>query len=58
MLRLHTLPSVLPFRSRFEVAVAIVERPDASATADWMRHSGLAYGSVREAATQSAPLVR
>jgi hypothetical protein len=58
MLRLHALPSVLPFRSRFEVAIAVVERPGSSATADWMRHSGLAYGSVRESATQSAPLVR
>jgi SOUL heme-binding protein len=54
MLRLHTLPAVLPFLGRFEVAVPVAERTPDSAMPDWMRQVVFNH----PAATQPAPPVR
>jgi hypothetical protein len=58
MLRLHTLPAVLPFLGRFEVAVPVVERAHGSVTPDWMRRVVFNRAVEQEAATQSSPPVR
>jgi hypothetical protein len=52
MLRLHSLPAILPFLGRFEVAVPVAERPLDSAASSWTRTVPL-----REAATASSPSV-
>ncbi len=58
MLRLHTLPAVLPFLGRFEVAVPVAEQAHGSATPDWMRPVVFNRTVEQEAATQSSPPVR
>jgi len=57
VLRLHSLPAVLPFLGRFEVAVPVVERTHASTMPDWMRHAVFDHPTRQEAATQAAPPV-
>lgn len=52
MLRLHSLPTMLPFLGRFEVAVPVAKRPSGSAGSSW---SGTI--PLREAATASSPPV-
>ena len=54
MLRLHTLPAVLPFLGRFEVAVPVAERMPDAAMPDWMRQ--VVFNN--PAATQPAPPTR
>ena len=58
MLRLHALPVVLPFLSRFEVAVPVVERPYGSVMPDWMRSVVFSGATAHEGVTQSSPPVR
>ena len=52
MLRLHSLPAILPFLGRFEVAVPVVERTSGSAGSSWSRSFPL-----RETPTASSPPV-
>jgi hypothetical protein len=58
MLRLHTLPAVLPFLGRFEVAVPVAERAHGSTAPDWMRQVVFNQRTAQETATQSSPSVR
>ena len=46
MLRLHSVPPVLPFLGRFEVAVPVVERTHGIAGSAWLRSiaSGIPLG--------------
>ncbi|HLY90453.1 MAG TPA: heme-binding protein [Acetobacteraceae bacterium] len=53
MLRLHTLPNLLPLLGGFEVAVPVIERPVGSAEPSWSRGA-----AVKEAATASSLPVR
>ena len=55
MLRLHSLPTVLPFLGRFEVALPVVEREHGSALPDWARSIALTESSAQEARTQPSP---
>jgi hypothetical protein len=58
MLRLHALSAVLPFRSRFEVAVPVTERMQGSTMPDWMRHAVFSRQAVQEHRTPPGPLIR
>jgi hypothetical protein len=58
MLRLHSLPTVLPFLGRFEVALPVVEREHGSVLPDWTRSIAFTESSAREARTQPSPPVR
>jgi SOUL heme-binding protein len=58
MLRLHALPVVLPFLSRFEVAVPVVERRYGSVMPDSMRSVVFSGATAHEGMTQSSPPVR
>ncbi len=58
MLRLHTLPAMLPFLGRFEVAVPVVERMHGSATPEWMRRAVFEQPAGQDRATRSSPPVR
>ena len=58
MLRLHALPVGLPFLSRFEVAVPVVERPYDSVMPDWMRSVVFNDATAHEGVTHSSPPVR
>ena len=57
MLRLHSLPAVLPFLGRFEVALPVVEREHGSALPDWARSIAFTESSAQEARTQPSPPV-
>jgi hypothetical protein len=52
MLRLHSLPVILPFRGRFEVAVPVAERLVGPGALSWSRALAL-----QDAATASSPPV-
>jgi SOUL heme-binding protein len=56
MLRLHSLPAVLPFLGRFEVAVPVIERSHRE-TADWLGRAVFEQPPTREAVTQPSPPV-
>ena len=58
MLRLHSLPTVLPFLGRFEVALSVVEREPGSLLPDWTRSITFTGSSAQEARTQPSPPVR
>lgn len=55
VLRLHALPTVLPFLSRFEVAVPVIERMHGMS--EWMGRAAFEQPLVRDAVTQSSPAV-
>lgn len=57
MLRLYSLPAVLPFLGRFEVALPVVERAHGSVMPDWMRSIAFAESSAQEGQTQPSPPV-
>jgi hypothetical protein len=57
MLRLHSLPTVLPFLGRFEVALPVVELERGSALPDWARSIAFTESSAQEARTQPSPPV-
>jgi hypothetical protein len=58
MLRLHSLPAVLPFLGRFEVAVPVVEQAHGSSTSDWMSRVVFDRPVARKVATHASPPVR
>ena len=57
MLRLHALPTVLPFLGRFEVAVPVVQRSVGSAMPDWMQSLVPDHRTPHEVSTPSSPPV-
>jgi hypothetical protein len=58
MLRLHTLPAVLPYLGRFEVGVPVAERAQGSVTPDYVRQVAFNRAVEQEAATRSSPPMR
>jgi hypothetical protein len=58
VLRLHSLPTALPFLSRFEVAIPVVEQMQGADPSDWLRRLGFGAGPPRDAATPASPPTR
>jgi hypothetical protein len=58
MLRLYTLPAVLPFLGRFEVALPVAERTPGMHLPDWSHRLAFSQRLSREVATPASPATR
>jgi len=55
LLRLHSLPAIMPFLNRFEVAIPVADRAHGSAMPDWMRPAVFDRTAGQETPTQASP---